>query len=160
MKDWGKLDLAYQQCSNGKRQSPIDIRVLNTAVESSESEQEQQQARARLKIAIEDITMQPISFNYHVQNFSAVHSKYNVPNTGFLINNGHTAQVNVPHGSYIMHNGQPYHLQQLHFHCPSEHTLNGKRFAMEMHLVHQAEDGKYAVVAVWMDIPGKIKKTK
>ena len=25
---------------------------------------------------------------------------------------------------------------QFHFHSPSEHTINGERFALELHLVH------------------------
>ena len=31
----------------------------------------------------------------------------------------------------------PHVLPQYHFHTPSEHALNGKRFAMEVHLVHR-----------------------
>ncbi|CAH2069759.1 unnamed protein product, partial [Thlaspi arvense] len=35
----------------------------------------------------------------------------------------------------------------LHWHSPSEHTINGKRFALEEHLVHESKNGSYAVVA-------------
>jgi len=31
-----------------------------------------------------------------------------------------------------------YALVQFHFHAPSEHTVNGAHFPMEMHFVHQA----------------------
>lgn len=31
---------------------------------------------------------------------------------------------------------------QLHFHTPSEHTLNGASFPAEMHIVHLAKDGE------------------
>ena len=30
-----------------------------------------------------------------------------------------------------------YKLVQFHFHSPSEHTMNGKQYAMEVHLVHK-----------------------
>ncbi|MBK6427844.1 MAG: carbonic anhydrase family protein [Blastocatellia bacterium] len=35
---------------------------------------------------------------------------------------------------------------QFHFHGPSEHTVNGKSFPMEMHLVHVSADKKLAVI--------------
>lgn len=38
-----------------------------------------------------------------------------------------------------------YVLVQFHFHAPSEHTVNGEHFPMEMHYVHQAEDGALGV---------------
>jgi len=37
-------------------------------------------------------------------------------------------------------NGQMYDLLQYHFHTPSEHALDGKRFSMEVHLVHKNRD--------------------
>ncbi len=39
-----------------------------------------------------------------------------------------------------------YLLKQFHFHSPSEHTVNGKHFPMEVHFVHQSADGNFAVV--------------
>ena len=41
-----------------------------------------------------------------------------------------------------------YTLLQHHWHTESEHTLDGQRYAMELHLVHQAQDGELAVVGV------------
>lgn len=51
---------------------------------------------------------------------------------------------------YITINGEKYYLIQYHFHYDSEHELNGKRFDMEVHLVHQAMTGKVAVVGVFI----------
>lgn len=65
-----------------------------------------------------------------------------------LVNNGHTVQANVDAGSTLTLKGKTYELKQFHFHAPSEHKINGKAFAMEMHLVHQASDGSLAVVGV------------
>ncbi|EOA28932.1 hypothetical protein CARUB_v10025180mg [Capsella rubella] len=45
-------------------------------------------------------------------------------------------------------NGTEYNLLQLHWHSPSEHTINGKRFALELHLVHESKNGSMAVVTV------------
>ncbi|XP_022767266.1 alpha carbonic anhydrase 7-like [Durio zibethinus] len=39
-------------------------------------------------------------------------------------------------------NGTEYFLQQAHWHSPSEHTINGRRYALELHMVHQCQDPK------------------
>ncbi|KAH9756414.1 alpha carbonic anhydrase 7 [Citrus sinensis] len=48
----------------------------------------------------------------------------------------------------ILINGTKYVLQQCHWHSPSEHTIDGKRFALEAHMVHESHDGKVAVVGI------------
>ena len=53
--------------------------------------------------------------------------------------------------NYIIINKKNYYLLQYHFHYGSEHALNGKKADMEVHLVHQAEDGKLAVVGVFIN---------
>jgi len=68
-----------------------------------------------------------------------------------LVNNGHTIQANYAEGSSIEVDGTSYDLLQLHFHTPSEHTVDGASFPMEMHLVHSA-DGKLAVIGVLMSV--------
>ncbi|EAZ92094.1 carbonic anhydrase [Crocosphaera chwakensis] len=65
-------------------------------------------------------------------------------------NNGHTIEVNYKPGSYVLINGQKYELKQFHFHTPSEHSLNGKKSEMELHLVHQNEQGKIAVIGLFI----------
>lgn len=66
-------------------------------------------------------------------------------------NNGHSIQVTYPAGSSIEVEGKTYKLLQYHFHALSENTVNGQHSAGEMHLVHQADDGEYAVVGVLLD---------
>ena len=65
-----------------------------------------------------------------------------------IINNGHTIQENYDAGSYFELDGVRYDLQQFHFHVPSEHTINGKHTAAEMHLVHKNAEGNLAVVGI------------
>ncbi len=67
-----------------------------------------------------------------------------------VVNNGHTIQVNYAQGSSVTINGEKYALVQFHFHTPSEHQINGKAAAMELHLVHRNEAGKLAVVGVML----------
>ncbi len=68
-----------------------------------------------------------------------------------ILNNGHTIQVDQIEGSQIIIGGETYLLKQFHFHSPSEHTLNGEQFPLEMHLVHKtADESKAAVVGVFI----------
>jgi carbonic anhydrase len=66
-----------------------------------------------------------------------------------ILNNGHTIQVNRTAGSSITVAGEKYELLQFHFHTPSENTVNGDHFPMEMHLVHKNAKGQLAVVGVF-----------
>jgi len=65
-----------------------------------------------------------------------------------ILNNGHAIQVNYTSDSYIRVNGKVYKLLQFHFHSPSEDTVNGKHYAMQVHFVHKSDDGQLAVVGV------------
>jgi carbonic anhydrase len=67
------------------------------------------------------------------------------------LNNGHTIQLNYDAGSSISVGGVRYDLVQVHFHIPSEHTVGGKAFAAEAHLVHKSADGHLAVIGVLID---------
>ena len=44
-----------------------------------------------------------------------------------------------------------YEMQQGHFHSPSEHTVNGRHYPMEMHLVHSSKNKKLAVIGVFIE---------
>ena len=66
-------------------------------------------------------------------------------------NTGHTIEVAYPEGNWIEVDGTRYQLLQFHFHAPSEHTVAGQPFAMEMHLVHKSEEGNLAVVGVFIE---------
>ncbi len=65
-----------------------------------------------------------------------------------VLNNGHTVQVNCDEGSYLELNGQRYNVVQFHYHAPSEHTVDGKSYAAELHIVHKNTEGKLAVVGI------------
>ncbi|MCX7759766.1 MAG: carbonic anhydrase family protein [Hydrogenothermaceae bacterium] len=65
-----------------------------------------------------------------------------------IINNGHTLQVNVPPANFVSLNGKAYQLIQFHFHSPSEHTIKGKNYPMELHLVHKSDKGELLVIGV------------
>src|ERR1039457_6889846 len=79
--------------------------------------------------------LQPIEFHY-------------IAGPVTLENNGHTIEVHVDPGSYIVAGGVRYELVQFHFHHPSEEAVKGKLADMVVHLVHKSADGKLAVVTV------------
>ena len=65
-----------------------------------------------------------------------------------VLNNGHTIEVASTSENWIDVGGARYDLTQFHFHTPGEHTVEGRRFDMEVHLVHRNEEGTLAVVGV------------
>lgn len=83
------------------------------------------------------VDLEAIKFNYR-------------PSTFRIVDNGHTVQVAVG-DSAITLTGKTYELVQFHFHRPSEEKVNGQRFEMVVHLVHKADDGQLAVVAVLLE---------
>ena len=67
---------------------------------------------------------------------------------------GHAVQAVFAPGSELRRGTRAWQLDQLHYHTPGEHTINGHRAAMELHLVHSAEDGAICVVGVLYDVGG------
>lgn len=71
-----------------------------------------------------------------------------------IVNNGHTVQVNIASDSTATLAGRSYKLLQFHFHSPSEHTVGGRHMDMEAHFVHRNDEGKLAVVGVFLEAGG------
>ena len=73
-----------------------------------------------------------------------------VPLTSIL-NTGHTVQVDDPAPSSLVLDGVTYSLLQFHFHVPADHTIEGRTFDAELHLVHRSPDGQLLAVALFFD---------
>ena len=67
---------------------------------------------------------------------------------GTIVDNGHTIQIDVKSGAKMKLDGTEYELAQFHFHGPAEHTVGGRTFPLELHLVHKSSAGKLAVIGV------------
>ncbi len=67
--------------------------------------------------------------------------------------NGHTLRIDMPTGDMLRLDGRAFTLQQVHFHAPSEHQLDGHSYPLEAHLVHVDPRGELAVVGVLFE-PG------
>jgi len=85
-----------------------------------------------------DTDLPELTFDYHSQD--------SIRET----NKGHTVQVDLEPGSFLLIKDREQRFQalQFHFHSPSEHTVAGESFAMEMHMVHAGENGNLAVVGI------------
>jgi len=74
----------------------------------------------------------------------------NINTVAKVIDNGHSIKVTPTKGGFIMLHGEKFNLLQFHFHGKSEHTIDGKHYALVAHLVHQNPITKQlAVVAVF-----------
>jgi len=146
--NWGNLDPSYAICSSGHRQSPIDFKVVDPL---------RHPAQAALPSAVRvDASLRHILFNYLATNVTMVHKNSGDPDPPVdgVVNTGQSIQVSYEPGSGITVDDRRFELKQFHFHSPSEHTLNGRHFDMELHLVHEhAETGDRAVVGLWLEVP-------
>jgi carbonic anhydrase len=76
------------------------------------------------------------------------------PGTPLVVaNTGHAVEVPQPPdgGGTLLVGNDRYRLVQWHLHAPSEHLLNGHHADLEIHLVHQDEQGQGLVLAVFAD---------
>ena len=120
--NWSKLSPKFAACGEGQYQSPIDIaKPTGDATGARRT-------------------------NFPPAAIHFVHGEHVADG----INNGHTIQINYHDADTLTLGGVTYRLDQFHFHSPSEHTVDGKSFPMEMHLVHKSADGKLAVVGVFI----------
>ena len=120
---WANLSPVYAACGQGRAQSPVDLGASVT----------------KGKVNLE--------LNYKTTSLNIAHNEL----VDDIIDNGHTIQITAQEGSTLKLGDKVYQLKQFHFHTPSEHTLNGKHLPMEMHMVHQSDDGKLAVVGVLIE---------
>jgi|TARA_R110002124_G_scaffold91842_1_gene233630 carbonic anhydrase len=69
---------------------------------------------------------------------------------GTFLDNGHTLQFTPDAAGRTLIGSDAYDLVQFHFHAPSEHTLNGTAYPLEIHFVNRNADGALAVVGVFV----------
>ena len=120
---WAELSPAFALCAEGTHQSPIDLTAPDT-VEAIE-----------------------VTRDYKPASLRVVRKEHVVD----VLDNGHTIQVNYDQGSTLTLEGTEYELLQYHFHMPSEHTVDGRHAALELHLVHRSDAGELAVIGVLVD---------
>ncbi|MCF8198039.1 MAG: carbonic anhydrase family protein [Sulfuritalea sp.] len=84
------------------------------------------------------LSLDPIEFEY-------------LPTRLNIVDSGYTADFKVGEGLDISVMGIRYKLNSFHFHRPAEVQIEGKSFDMELHLVHQSDEGQIAIIAVMFE---------
>lgn len=112
-----------EQCEEKGTQSPINIESHNV-----------------LPVTISDVTL-------HVKGEC---------NQGLFEINEHTTEVKIqdvcPDVFSLTYKGKKFTLLQLHFHSPSEHTIDGEYYPAEVHMVHMADDGQALPLGVMIGV--------
>lgn len=116
--NWANLSSDFAKAV-GKEQSPINIELDE----------------------VESVPTDNLSFSYVPSLFSITIKENSDHKAIYLI----PANVNT---NFITFNGEKYFLQQIHFHLPSEHTINEKHLELEAHLVHKNAKGELTVVGI------------
>eukprot|EP00403_Amphidinium_massartii_P043434 CAMPEP_0178446104 /NCGR_PEP_ID=MMETSP0689_2-20121128/40595_1 /TAXON_ID=160604 /ORGANISM="Amphidinium massartii, Strain CS-259" /LENGTH=350 /DNA_ID=CAMNT_0020070845 /DNA_START=116 /DNA_END=1165 /DNA_ORIENTATION=- len=117
-------DWTMGECSARGRQSPIDIDASCPWLCASGE-------------APTDCMKAPLLFNY-----------WGIQDSFSIQNNGHSLAVDLAQQGYgeVWYDNGEFDIVGINFHTPSEHTINGKRFPLEAHIVHRRSDAEHAVV--------------
>mmetsp|Transcript_27136 Transcript_27136/g.65982 ORF Transcript_27136/g.65982 Transcript_27136/m.65982 type:complete len:405 (-) Transcript_27136:26-1240(-) len=134
LKHW---DSFSSLCSSGKRQSPVDIHLSLLQPTSSSrnpftlDEILPSSSQSPMISVVAQNTGRGIQFNLIGDSESAI---------SFRRLNSDTKT-----------SSSSFRLNQFHMHHPSEHTISGCSYPLELHFVHSDDDGKVVVVAVLAD---------
>ncbi len=120
--NWGLINCpGYYKCGTGKYQSPINVKSIRTWTPN-----------CRLNLEIYKKGNALFEYRYAPNDFS-----FRCMDTAFNSICGR-----------ITYRGKRYKMLQMHVHSPSEHELDGNRYPMEIHFVHQARNRRLAVLGV------------
>ncbi|WVY97309.1 hypothetical protein V8G54_029460 [Vigna mungo] len=78
-------------------------------------------------------------------------NKHYKPQNATVKNRGHDIELKWGEDAGSLNiNGSEFFLRQCHWHSPSEHTINGRRYDLELHMVHErrSENGKVNIAVV------------
>lgn len=129
--DWDQVAVL---CGSGKEQSPIDLTQNGPSNSSSEFSQIN---------------------GYGYKNFSQRTVK--LTKYSLVIDTTPEGGDALPEYQINFHDGSKtvYTPLQFHFHAPSEHTVNGRLYDLELHIVHQKKNTNVelgAVIGVFFDV--------
>jgi carbonic anhydrase len=131
---WGKLDSHFLACAAGKMQSPINI-------------------DGQIKKAADNLIFSYSSAPMVIMDNGD--TELMIGKTQTIVNEGHGVQLNFADPKtkeLVTFEGKDYRLVQFHIHTPSENNLRGKSYPLEIHFVHQGDDGKILVVGVFAKV--------
>lgn len=127
--NWMAEDFPDADCRNGREQSPIDLAHSTFSTDDG------------------DIEMKFEGYNYQDWPTGQVILK-EAYSLKMPINDPGTLRTHFPDGTK-----DNYTAVQLHFHAPSEHSINGELLPLEMHIVHVHEHpSKFSVLGIMFQV--------
>ncbi|KAL2608557.1 hypothetical protein R1flu_027130 [Riccia fluitans] len=129
---WGGI------CLTGTRQSPIDIVKSDIVAENS-----LEPLKTQYVPDDASITRNPTNLQLEVQADPKIpFGTLTLQKDQLLDNSGQRLD------GVVFDPNTTYTLGKFHFHAPSEHTINGQSFPLEMHLVHSNTAGTKTVIGI------------
>ncbi len=166
---WGDLDGEWARCKVGAQQSPIDLPMHAASSGRNKAPPPAATAPARdgakgtatdgAKAAVKEHgkeagkqgDKEPAAEPVQGPPLTAAEAKLTVdylPLPLLIHNNGHAVRLENRSNNYITVGGKRFELLEFHMHSPSEHTVAGKPFDLELHLVHKSATGQLAVLGI------------
>ncbi len=108
--NWASISTDYSMCSEGTKQSPVDI----TGYQKGDAP--------------------PLSFSFRRDAVE-------------VVNDGKALSINYTKGNRLGLSERTYQLTSVRTHTPSEHTIDGQSFALELQLFHEQTFGDLAIVS-------------
>ncbi len=125
--NWGGITPSYETCGDAANGSSsiVSVGMAQTPIDI---------ATAKSVLAL----LPGVEFRYE-------DTAFDVENTGHVVEVVYAAGSFIKLGRSIT---DMYQLVQFHFHAPSEHTVDGKQYDAELHLVHKNILGQLVVIGV------------
>ena len=89
---------------------------------------------------------------------SGIKFNYGMISPNSITNTGNLIQVEISGDTNIKTDDIEFALKRLEFHIPSEHTIDGEHFPMELQFIHESKDNQIAIVSR-MVVPGRPDRT-
>lgn len=119
---WGTLKPEWRNCSDGRKQSPIDIGTVQVNSELGELQRNYRPAQAILRNRTADVAV-----NYRLYTHFPYHFEFISNKNTYLVYRRHQVVWSGDAGNITI-NGTTYRVVNCHWHSPSEHTINGTRY--------------------------------
>ena len=151
------LNLPYAECGIGFHQSPIAINLTSRPITTNpKTFSVDNNPQAEIERHADRLVAQ---YARSISSNEGPAISSDDGNAYVFLNTGHAVQVAFSKGypGRLLVGRDVYPLVQFHFHTPSEHIVEtdshpaGIQYGGELHFVHQREDGKLAVLTVFLD---------
>ncbi|HMS82345.1 MAG TPA: carbonic anhydrase family protein [Nitrospira sp.] len=154
-----QMPLPFAECAIGSHQSPIAINLTSNLIPITINPKTQNPDNNPAAEPERHANSLHIRYMRSTSSIEGANIGKNEDNAYVFRNTGHAVQVSFSKGypGKLFIGRELYPLVQLHFHAPSEHVVitdkhpSGKQYGGELHFVHQRDDGRLAVLGVFLD---------